>query len=212
MISVRQKNPALQSGIQLVRYAEDNPGIFAVSRIDRDQREELLVVFNNSGETRKADIKTFSPSGNWERLFASAPEGFNVTPGPENRVSVELPPFSALVLRNPRPIEEGAQQFSELRLEANRSSEIDDRWEIRADLAPDQVASIAFGVRAKGENDYKFLGTADSPPYRVFPTRDAIPNAPALEFKAIARDLFGRESTAEFEWQRRVPKRPAQSP
>jgi hypothetical protein len=114
------------------------------------------------------------------------------------------------VLRNPRPIEEGAQQLSGLRLEANRSSEIDDRWEIRADLVPDQVASIAFGVRAKGENDYQFLGTADSPPYRVFPTRQAIPKAPALEFKAIARDLFRKESTAEFEWQRRAPKHPAQ--
>jgi glycosidase len=149
MIFVRQKNPALQRGIQLVRYAEDTPGIFAVSRIDRDHCEELLVVFNNSGETRKADIETFSPSGNWERLFASVPEGFNFASGPENQVSVELPPFSTLVLRNPRPIEESAQQLSELRLEANRNSEIDDRWEIRADLAPDQVASIAFGVRAK---------------------------------------------------------------
>jgi glycosidase len=210
MISVRQKNPALQSGIQLVRYAEENPGIFAISRIDRDQRKELLVVFNNCGETRKAEIKTLSPSGNWERLFASAPEGFNFAPGADNQLFVELPPVSALVLRNPRPIEEGVPQLSELRLEAKRSSEIDDRWEIRADLVPDRVASIAFGVRAKGENDYQFLGTADSPPYRVFPTRQAIPNAPALEFKAIARNLFGRESTAEFEWQRRVPKRPAQ--
>jgi hypothetical protein len=70
----------------------------------------------------------------------------------------------------------------------------------------DQVASVAFAVRAKGENVYQHIGTADSPPYRVFPTRQAIPNAPALEFKAVARDLFGKESEAEFEWQRRVPK------
>ena len=87
-----------------------------------------------------------------------------------------------------------------------------DRWEIKAELAPDQVASVAFGVRARGDGDYKFLGTADSPPYRIFPAREAIPNAPALEFKAIARDLFGGEATAEFAWQRRVPKRPPQNP
>lgn len=144
-------------------------------------------------------------------MFASAPEGFSFAPGPENQLSVELPPISALVLRNPRPIEEITRHVSELRLEANRTGAIDDRWEVRVDLAPPQVASIAFGVRAKGESDYHYLGTADSPPYRVFPTRQAIPNAPALEFKAIARVLFGREATAEFEWQRRVPKRPAQS-
>jgi Alpha amylase, C-terminal all-beta domain len=212
MISVRQTNPALQTGIQRVRYAEDHPGIFAVSRIDRDERKEILVVFNNSGEARKADIKTFSLSGNWERLFASAAEGIHFAPGPDNQLSLELPPFSTLVLRNPRPIEADTQKLSEMRLEANRTSEIDDRWEIRAELAPDQVASVAFGVRAKGDSDYTFLGTADSPPYRVFPTREAIPNAPELQFKAIARDLFGGEATAEFVWQRRVPKRPPQKP
>ena len=212
MISVRQTNPALQTGVQLVRYADDSPGIFAVSRIDRDKRTEILVVFNNSGEARKADIKTFSPSGNWERLYASAAEGVHFTPGPDNQLSLELPPSSALVLRNPQPIEAGAQKLGELRLEANRTSEIDDRWEIKAELAPDQVASVAFGVRARGDSDYKFLGTADSPPYRIFPAREAIPNAPALEFKAIARDLFGGEATAEFAWQRRVPKRPPQNP
>ena len=211
MISVRQQNPALHSGVQMTRHAEDKPGIFAVSRIDPDRRQEVLAVFNNSGEPRKADIKTLSPQGNWERVFASAPEGFSFASGPENQLSVELPPISALILRNPRPIEETTRHVSELRLEANRTGAIDDRWEVKADLAPPQVASVAFGVRAKGESDYQYLGTADSPPYRVFPTRQAIPNAPALEFKAIARDLFGREATAEFEWQRRVPKRPAQS-
>ena len=62
-------------------------------------------------------------------------------------------------------------------------------------------------MRAKGSADYKFLGTADSPPYQIFPTRDEIPAASELEFKAIARDLFDRESFAEVEWKRRVPKK-----
>jgi glycosidase len=208
MISVRQKTPALQGGIQVLRYAEDNPGIFAVARIDRERREEVLIAFNNSGETRKANIKTFSAPDQWKLLFASAPEGFTFGGGPENQLFIELPPISTLVLRSPQPIEGDAQPLSVLKLEATRSSEIDDRWELKAELGSDQVASVAFGVRTKGEKDYTFLGTADSPPYRIFPTRDVVPNAPALEFKAIAQNLFGRESSAEREWQRRIPKRP----
>jgi glycosidase len=208
MISVRQRHAALNSGVQVVRYADENAGIFAVSRIDPNRREEILVVFNNSGEKREANIKTFSTPDKWEPLFASPPEGFTFGPGPDNQLSVQLPPTSTVVLRSPRPIEPVSQPLSEVRLVASRSSEIDDRWEIRVELGSDQIASVAFGVRAKGEPDYKFLGTADSPPYRVFPARDAVPNAPALEFKAVVRDLFGQESTAEFEWQRRVPKRP----
>jgi glycosidase len=212
MISVRQKNAALQRGIQIVRFAEDAPGIFAVSRIDPDERQEILVVYNNAPEARGATIKLFSSAEKWELLFASSSGGFTFVSQPHDELHVQVPPLSALVLRNPKPIEAGEQGPVELQVVANRTGELDDRWEIRAELAPEQVASIAFGTRVKGESEYKFLGTADSPPYRVFPTRDAIPNAPALEFKAIARDLFGRESTAELEWQRRIPKRPAKSP
>lgn len=210
MITVRQGNSALQSGIQVVQYAEDRPGIFAVSRIDRSSRQEILVLLNNSAEGRRATIKTFSSSENWERLFASGKGEFGLSVGPDSQLSLELPPLSALVLRNLHPIEAGSESPGELRLTANRHSEIDDRWEISADVAQDQVVSIAFGVRAKGTDDYKFLGTADAPPYRIFPTRDAIPSAPELEFKAIARDLFDRESAAHFEWKRRAPKRRAE--
>jgi glycosidase len=207
MISVRKQNPVLQDGIQIVRYAEDKPGIFAVSRIDRERREEMLVVFNNSAETRKANIKVFSPAGNWERVFDSSAKGSSFGPGPDNELSIEIARWSTLVLRNPQPIEAGTEKLGELHLEANRNSEIEERWEIKAEPTSERVISVAFGVRAKGETSYQFLGTADSPPYRVFPTWDEVPNTGELEFRAVARDLFGQELTADFEWHRRVQKR-----
>jgi glycosidase len=203
MISVRKRNPALQSGIQIVRYADGKPGIFAVSRIDPGNREEMLAVFNNSSETKKANIKIYSSAGNWERVFASGAKGIGFGPGPDNQLAVELAPWSSLVLRNPQPIEAGTEPLSELHFVVNRNGEIDERWEIKAESKSDKVISVAFGVRVKGETNYKFLGTADSPPYRVLPTLDEVPNAPDLEFKAVARDLFGAETTADFEWHRR---------
>ena len=210
MISARKQNPALQSGVQIVRYAEDRPGILAVSRIDRSSRKETLVILNNSANVSKADIAPLSRLGNWEPLFVSGMEGFRFEPGHHNQLSIELPPLSVLVLQNMNPIQTNSKSSGDLQLTASRSGSIDDRWEISADAPVDQVPSIAFGVRAKGTADYKFLGTADSPPYRIFPTRDVIPSAPELEFKAIARDLFNRESIAQFEWKRRSPKRPAE--
>ncbi|HEY5813184.1 MAG TPA: hypothetical protein VIT23_11100, partial [Terrimicrobiaceae bacterium] len=121
-----------------------------------------------------------------------------------------LPPLSALVLRNPDGIDARRPPDGELRLTATRSSEIDGRWEVKADVEQDQLLSVAFGVRAKGSENYQFLGTADAPPYRVFPVREAIPSAPELEFKAIARDMFARESSASLEWKRRPPPRRAE--
>jgi glycosidase len=207
MISVRQRHQALQGGIQMPRYAAEQPGIFAVSRIDRDNPHEILVAFNNSPALATAEIQSLSTSPQWEPLFASTKEGLRFEPLQEGKVSIELPPLSVLVLRDSRPLEPDSGAPPELKLTVSRTSEIDDRWQIQADPGKDQVVSIAFGVRAKGSADYQFLGTADSPPYQIFPTRGAISSAPELEFKAIARDLFGRESSAEVEWKRRVPKK-----
>jgi alpha-amylase len=207
MISVRQQHQALQSGIQMVRYAAEQPGLFVVSRIDRDNPHEILVALNNSPELAKAEIQSLSTSHQWEPVFASPKEGFRFESLQERKLSIELPPLSVLVLRNLRPIEPSSGATPLLQLTVNRTSEIDDRWRIEANPGKDEVVSIAFGVRAKGTADYQFLGTADSPPYQIFPTRDAIPGTPELEFKAIARDLFGREASAEVEWKRRVPKK-----
>jgi glycosidase len=203
MIAVRKQNPTLQRGMQIVRYADEGPGLFAISRIDRERREEMLAVFNNSSDTKKANIKVYSSAGNWERVFASSAKGISFGPDPDKQLTVELTPWSSLVLRNPQPIEAGTEPLGDLHLEASRTSEIDDRWELKAAPTSDKVISVAFGVRVKGETNYKFLGTADSPPYRVWPTWDEVPDAPDLEFKAVARDLFGAESAAQFEWHRR---------
>jgi hypothetical protein len=176
----------------------------AFSRIDPETREEILVVLNNATEPRNADIPVYSAAGNWERLHASAEKGIHFGPGPKNQLKVELSPLSVLVLRNPQPIESSGKPIGSLSLKAMESDEIDDRWEVRAETTDSRPLSVSFGVRVAGASEYKFLGTADSPPYRVFPTRDEVPKAPRLEFKAIARDLFGIEATAEFKWEHPV--------
>ncbi|HEY5812926.1 MAG TPA: alpha-amylase family glycosyl hydrolase, partial [Terrimicrobiaceae bacterium] len=134
MISVRQTNSALQSGIQVVQYAEDRPGIFAVSRIDRTNRGEILVVLNNSPEEKRAGIQTLSSSGTWKRLLFLGTGDCDLGVGTNKRVSLSLPPLSALVLRNPDGIDARRPPDGELRLTATRSSEIDGRWEVKADV------------------------------------------------------------------------------
>jgi hypothetical protein len=202
----------LLRGAQVGRFSEGVPGLFAFSRIDPGTTEEILVVLNSATESRLADIPVYSAAGNWERLYASVEKGVNFGPGPKNQLNVELPPLSALVLRNPQSIESSGKPLESLSLKAMDSDEIDDRWEIRAETIDPRPLSVSFGVRVAGETEYRFLGTADSPPYHIFPTRDEVPKAATLEFKAIARDLFGIETTAEFKWERAVrPRRPTPS-
>jgi glycosidase len=203
MILVRKQNSALERGIETIRYADLKPGIFAVSRVDSDRREEILALFNNSSETKSANIKVYSSNGSWKQIYCSTANGVNFNqPSPgENELAVTLPPISCLVLRNSDPIEEENEPIGALHLEANRTSEIDGRWEIEVEGTADEIVSVAFGVTVNGETT--FLGTADSPPYRIFPAWEEVPEASALEFKAVARDLFGRETSAEYSWHRR---------
>ena len=67
-----------------------NPGSWRFPELIRERREEMLAVFNNSGETSKANIKVYSSAGNWERVFASAAKGISFGPGPDNQLTVEL--------------------------------------------------------------------------------------------------------------------------
>jgi hypothetical protein len=204
MISVRKQNPTLERGIQIIRHADAKPGIFAVLRVDPDSREEMIAVFNNASETKSAGVKVYSSNGRWEPVYESGGNKGSFRRGiGDDELAVTLGPVSCLLLRNSEPIAPAQGSMGELHLVAARTCEIDGRWEIKAESTTDQVMAVAFGVRKKGESDFKFLGTADSPPYRVLPTWEETPDSPDLEFEAVARDLFGREVTAVSAWHRR---------
>jgi glycosidase len=201
LIAIRRENPALQSGIQITRRGEEQPGLFAFSRIDPQTKLEILVVLNNAPEPRQASISVASLDGNWNQVYPKDEKKF--ASGPENQLSVMVPGLSALVLRNSRPLQPQEKAIQPLALAVSRGSEIDGRWELKVETNEEQPLSVAFGVRPKGESDFRWLGTDDAPPYRVFPTWDETPAAADLEFKVIARDLFGGETTAETTWKRR---------
>ena len=54
------QHPALRSGAQIHRYSSDGPGIYAFSRIDRDERIEYVVALNNSEAAATAAVPTYS--------------------------------------------------------------------------------------------------------------------------------------------------------
>src|SRR4029079_17790721 len=45
---IRTSHPALTRGLQLIRYSQEKPGLFAVSRCERGTGRELLLLFNSS--------------------------------------------------------------------------------------------------------------------------------------------------------------------
>jgi neopullulanase len=57
LAALRQANPALRRGTQLVRNYSDKPGLFAVSRIDPATQQEMLLIFNTANAPLAANVE-----------------------------------------------------------------------------------------------------------------------------------------------------------
>jgi glycosidase len=84
---IRTTHPALTRGLQVVRYSSDKPGLFAVSRFDPVTGREMLLLFNNSNEPLRQNVRVETRSREFEVLAGTCPLNAQA-PG---SVEVELP-------------------------------------------------------------------------------------------------------------------------
>ena len=84
---IRTTHRALTRGLQRVRYSQDKPGLFAVSRFDPASGREMLLLFNTSTEPLRQNVRVETRSTRFEALAGTCPLTA-VAPG---SVTVELP-------------------------------------------------------------------------------------------------------------------------
>ena len=86
---IRTSHASLTRGLQLVRYAQDKPGLFAVSRFEPGTGREMLLLFNSSTTAVKQNLHVETRSAAFETLAGSCP-ATAVAPG---TVAIDLPPL-----------------------------------------------------------------------------------------------------------------------
>ncbi|HET6942685.1 MAG TPA: alpha-amylase family glycosyl hydrolase [Sphingomicrobium sp.] len=85
LAAIRTGHAALTRGRQVVRYAQDKPGLFAVSRFDPATGREILLLFNTSTDPIEQNVAVEANSANFETLAgtcaanASAPGSVRVS-------------------------------------------------------------------------------------------------------------------------------------
>src|SRR5690606_7498611 len=94
-------HPALSQGAQIERHVSDGAGIYAFSRVDREEKVEHLVALNNTSEERDATFTTLTPGAGYEVLHG---DGEAVTADAEGTVTLSVPATSAVVLRADRTV------------------------------------------------------------------------------------------------------------
>ena len=84
---IRTSHRALTRGLQVIRYAQDKPGLFAVSRFEPGTGREMLLLFNTSTEPLRQNVRVETRSRKFEVLVGSCP----LTAQAPGSVEVELP-------------------------------------------------------------------------------------------------------------------------
>lgn len=90
---VRTSHKALTRGLQLIRYSQDKPGLFAVSRFEPGTGREMLLLFNTSTAPLQQNVRVETRSTHFETLAGTCPANA-AAPG---SVAVDLPPLGYAV-------------------------------------------------------------------------------------------------------------------
>jgi len=187
-------HPALSRGAQLHRYSEGSAGIYAFSRIDRDELVEYLVVLNNSEASDSATFGTDSPSTGFTEVWPGGGPAISADAGGD--VTVAVPALAFAIYRADAPIATSASAPAVTLTSPVEGAEVLGRVEVGATLSRDTYAEVTFAVSIGG-GTYEPIGTDDNAPYRVFYDVSEIPAGTPLVFKAIVADAAGNLASAK---------------
>jgi glycosidase len=185
-----QRDPALRDGAQINRWSTSGPGIYAFSRVDRQQQREYLVAVNNSESSQTAAVPTYMSRTWFLRLYGDGEP--RLESGSDKRLSVTVPPLSAVVYEATRRIERSP---SAPVITLKELGTLRDRAEIGANVGGDGFAEVTFFART-GHGGFKPIGTDDNAPYRVFHDVADVAPGTTVQYKAVVVDNAGHERTS----------------
>jgi pullulanase-type alpha-1,6-glucosidase len=207
---VYQAHKALRSGAQIHRFSTDGPGIYAFSRIDRDEKIEYLVAFNDAETASQASVPTFYGAGQqFDLLYAEGGSASaSLTTDADGNLALDVPALGFVIYQATGPIPASPaapgirisslvnDQQVTLFKKNQDGHVVVDRVEVRAELSSDIYAEVTFAASVNG-GAYEPIGTDNNPPYRVFYDVTSLPEGATLSFKAIVDDLSGNLNAAK---------------
>ena len=201
---MKRDNVALRSGAQLQRHAATGPGVFAFSRVDRQERVEHLVVTNNAETESSATFATGTPGATFTPLWSTG----GATPlsaGADGSVTVTVPPFGSAVYKASAAMPASAAapgitvQPTEV-IDFDGAKAIDGQTReaqvFEATLDRSTYAEVTFLRRIDG-GAWTYAGTDDNAPYRVTVDTEALEAGSTVEVAAVVDDLNGHKAGAQ---------------
>ena len=188
LAALRAAHPALADGAQVHRYASNDAGVFAFSRIARASRTEYVVALNNATQEKSARFATYGHDQRFQPLYGDVSE---VRSDRDGRLRVTLPPQSVAVWKARSPMDRPRSAPAVYLTSPSAGAVVGGRAEIAAGIPADAFTQVTFLYRPVGTTAWHRLGTDDNAPYRVFHDVSAMPKGTLLEYRAVAKDTAG---------------------
>jgi alpha-amylase len=193
LAAVTKAHPALRNGAQQHRYAAGPAGIYAFSRLDRNEQREYVVALNNSEQPATAAIPTYAAKREFTRVYGNGPA--RLRSGADTALTLTVPALSAVVyaLDGRIPRSKAAPAIT-LGTPAP-SAESRARIHVSADVAGSSFYEVTFQVRA-GNGPWRSIGTDDSAPYQVFHDVSGLEPGTPLRYRAVVLDNAGHTAAS----------------
>ena len=187
LATLRGETPALSTGAQIELYAEDGAGVYAFSRVDRDEKIEHLVALNNAPEERTVTLTALTPGATYSPLYG---DHAAMTAAADGTLEVTVPSLGAVALVADQPVA-AAGDAQEITLDLADGGKVEGRAPISATVAADRWAETSFSWRLAGEVAWTPLGTAEDDTPRIFHDVADLPVGTLIEYRAVSTDASG---------------------
>ena len=189
---LRRDNPALATGSQIERYVDNGAGVYAFSRVERNEKIEHLVALNNSPADKTVTVPTLTGGGTFSALYGSGAG----TATADGELSITVPALSAVVLVADRPVT-SPEAAAAITVDApSAGAGITGISPVAADVDDAIWQETSFAWRVAGDTDWTSLGTAEDTSPRVFHDTSGLTAGTLLEYRAVSTDAAGQRAAA----------------
>ncbi|MHC9951470.1 alpha-1,6-glucosidase domain-containing protein [Corynebacterium diphtheriae] len=195
LAELRTANKALATGAQIERWETPGPGIYAFSRVDRDEKQEYLVALNNSHLEQTATPAPLTPNASFTKIYGEGPD--KISPNLDGTVNLKLPRLSAVVYKvESNQKVSGAVDGTGLSV---KGQALKDNAPIMTNIGGKAWSETSFAWRELGTEEWKKLGTDTGQNARVFhDVRDLKPGT-IVEYRTVTVDADNNK-TASTGW------------
>ena len=190
---LRDQNPALSDGAQIQRYASNDAGIFAFSRVDAKDQVEYVVALNNATTAKTVTFDTFNQDTRYQKIWGGI--GSTRTDR-EGRITVTVPPLSSLVLKADHRMAPSKAAPSMVFTSPSTGTTVGGRTPVSVAVPQGGLNQVSFAWRTAGSTAWHKLGTDDNAPYGVFHDVSGLAKGTVVEYRAVLEDNAGHLSVA----------------